>query len=272
MYSLIDFICYHSVKASSNLKIKMSQNITWLCMKKDVSKRTILEDFLSPHYNYRVESFNVIDDNTEILTEKKFEAKLSVNIHTVEETNVFLKDCYEQTNTLFNKEKPDRQLKTCFSGKRKCHHKVTKLFDKVKNQIRPDRSAGKNTECPSLINFKLTDAIPHEHSENCEIFSLEITILWSHNHNIEAASAYKFLNVSEESKLEFQKLFDEGHTPSSAHRSVKTRLMSQYPNNYVHILSDRSVFPDYKGSLQKKIVKRVTLSLLRSKLTLPPKY
>ena len=64
-------------------------NISWLCFKKNIEKRSILEKLLPDEYKYKVSSFKIIKQS-QISSETKLEAAFSVNICTEEGIKKFL--------------------------------------------------------------------------------------------------------------------------------------------------------------------------------------
>ena len=224
---------------------------SWNCCKKDLEKRSILEDILPTNYNYKVSSFK-LTETSDIKNESKFEAVLSVNICSEVTTKEFLKEFEKSSSTVYNMYYGDQRDhgKTAVSGFRKCYHNVRKRIKsgkKASNEaVAEPKTAGKDTSCPADIKFKLKKTVEHLHNENCYIFPLEITINYNHNHCIESANAVKYHDVNEETKMKFTELFENDHSASSAYQEYKNHLLKKHGENFVTVSADRAIMPDYK--------------------------
>ena len=84
-------------------------------------------------------------------------------------------------------------------------------FPKPDGEARPDRVAGKNTECGSLIRFKLLGSPDHTHSKECTFYNLEIELNYSHNHSVLSSDALRYQTVTEDTKTQFIDFFASGH-------------------------------------------------------------
>ena len=227
----------------------MSQiQYSWLCFKKDLKKRSILENILPSNYNYKISSFKVLHES-EIKNESKFEAVISVNICSEEALQTFLKDFETSSSTIYNIYFGDNRSgkKVVVSGHRKCHHNVrkrSKSGDPL--DVVDDKTVGKQTNCPADIKFKLKRTDDHEHDDNCLFFPLELTMNYTHNHSIESANAVKFHEVTDDTKNRFKELFENAHSAASAYQEYKNYLMDKHGDNYVMVSADRAIMPDYK--------------------------
>ena len=104
-----------------------------------------------------------------------------------------------------------------------------------------------NTNCEAFIKFKLLKVEAHDHDNDCDKFPLEVHINYNHNHSVHSASAFKYHCVSQDTKQQFENLFKEGHSASSAYSEYKNRLKSQLePEEFIRVLADRSIMPDYR--------------------------
>lgn len=65
-----------------------------------------------------------------------------------------------------------------------------------------------------------------------------------HNHNIYNAAALRFRNVGPAAVEKLTKLFEAGHSPSSALDVLKYDLLVEYGDDYVYKSADRSICPD----------------------------
>ena len=214
----------------------------WFCSKQDLEKRKVLEQILPQEYNYRVTEFKIKSEGV-TLNETKFTAKVSVNICDKQEIGSFLREFKEISNTDYNQELADTTWKTTqISGRRKCIHKVKKSKKNEK-----DKRTGMNTDCGASLKFRLKKVDPHVHQADCDLFPFELHINYDHNHSVDAASAFKYHCVSQSTKLQFEEMFREGHSASSAYSEYKNRLKCELdPEAYIRVLADRSIMPDYR--------------------------
>lgn len=72
---------------------------------------------------------------------------------------------------------------------------------------------------------------------------LHINLRNEHNHHLSCAGLVR-RDVSGETIEKLKKLFELGHTPSSALRELKHNLQVQEKDNYVNAAADRSICPD----------------------------
>lgn len=131
--------------------------------------------------------------------------------------------------------------KYALTGSRKCIHNVQKRS----YEQRKDKSVGKNTQCGSKLTFKLRNTTEHNHSLDCDLFPLEFSINYNHNHSVYSASAFKFHSVSQSTKQKFDELFEAGNSPGSAYRIYRDMLRLEHGSNYVKISADRKLLPTY---------------------------
>ena len=104
-----------------------------------------------------------------------------------------------------------------------------------------------NTNCEAFIKFKLLKVEVYDHDNDCDKFPLEVHINYNHNHSVHSASAFKYHCVSQDTKQQFENLFKEGHSASSAYSEYKNCLKSQLePKEFIRVLADRSIMPDYR--------------------------
>ena len=71
-----------------------------------------------------------------------------------------------------------------------------------------------------------------------------VQLTWTHNHAIQAASAVKFKDVSQETCNKLADLYQHGHSPSSALNMLDMDLQMDDPDGYLTKCADRSIFPD----------------------------
>ena len=203
-----------------------------------------MEQILPQDFNYKVNEFKITQESN-VLNENTFVATVLVNVCDEQEIETFLTEFKDISNTDYNKNKADTKSGKFvkLSGRRKCIHNVQKKGNKETK----DQRSGMNTNCEAFIKFKLLKVEAHEHDDGCDKFPLEVHINYNHNHSVHSASAFKYHCVSEATKKQFEILFQEGHSASSAYAEFKNRLKSELePEEFIRVLADRSVMPDYR--------------------------
>ena len=136
-------------------------NFSWLCCAKTPEKRKYLEDVMPCKYKYKISSFKVVQES-KIQSEVKFEAVLNVNVCQEEGIQQFLAEFEKSSLTSYNQLHGDsrKSKKMVVSGYRKCYHNIRKRSksgskaDDI-DTLADDKTAGKQTNCPAGINFKL---------------------------------------------------------------------------------------------------------------------
>ena len=229
-----------------------TNSFLWMCCKKNLEKRKILENILPEGFKYKISSFKIIEDSP-IPNETKFDAIFALNVCSEEGIRKFVSSFQESSSTNYNMLHGDKKSgKTVLvSGYRKCHHNIRKRTKSGNESTDPDsladpKTEGKQTNCPASITFKLKSTKDHVHDENCLFFPLEVTLAFTHNHSIESANAVKYHDVRNETKEKFIELFKADHSASSAYQEYKNYLMKIHGEKYVTISADRAILPDYK--------------------------
>ena len=227
--------------------------IDWGTIKVDKEgDEKILEDILPPNYDYKVRLFMIEErSKTNNLTETKFKAKVDTNVCNEPALGEWILEYESITNTSHNQSHSDYRGKdgVVLGGFRKCQHNVRKHLHPETNEPRKDKSVGKNKECKAKVRFQLRSSPTHHHDEDCEHFSLTVTLEYCHGHRIESSGAKKYHPVSNNTKNRFIQYFEEGLSPSRAWRKNKQYLKSVYKEDYLNIKSNRSFAPDYKWTM-----------------------
>ena len=224
---------------------------TWKCLKKDLEKRSILENILPVKYNYEISSFKLIH-KSDIPNESKFEADFSLNVCSEAGLKDFFTELEKTSSTVYNILHGDKRKnqKILISGYRKCYHNVRKRTKSGRQgeeeEISKAKTTGKNTSCTASIKFALKKTAEHVHGDDCSLFPLNISLNYNHNHSIESAFAVKYHDVDSETKDAFKNLFEDGHSASSAYNEYKNQLMRKHGADYVTVSADRAIMPDYK--------------------------
>ena len=220
--------------------------ISWLCCKTNRKKQEVLEQLLPQDYSYKVQFFDLREPFASIVTENYFNAKVLVKVCTKEDMLNVLKGFEELTETNYNMSGGDHKssARTLAYARRKCQHQVRKRHLKGTDELKKDKVKDKNTKCEASITFSLAK---HDHQEdNCQEYPLQITINFTHNHPVLAASAWSFHPVNDDTKAAIIKLFQEGHSASSAYHNYKKSLVEKYKSGFIQISADTSIMPKYQ--------------------------
>ena len=161
-------------------------------------------------------------------TEKTISCDLEfrVNVNSEKEVKTFLSDLNSSTccSFIIQSGRQDRRPKgdkarSSLRGYRKCCLNVSH------SEGKESRQPGKITDCQASINFRLENPvgefkmIKDERSE----FPLWVKITYHHNHHINRAEYFKYLDVSLDTKNTYSsEMFTQGFSPSAAHREEET--------------------------------------------------
>ena len=225
-----------------------NMDIIWRVHKNNEQLQAKLIPFLPLEYKYKVVEYNLLEDS-QIPLERKFYAEFHVQgICSKEQFYSFLDAISDLTSTSWNKSHRDISdlgaPRRIFRGERKCHMNVRKQISKITGEMSKDQTPGKNTECPSTIRFHINRHDRHT-DEDCKEYHCVVRIDFNHNHRITASKVLHMRPVSEDTKLKLTKLFDEGYSASGAYHQHRENIKTQFPNNYVAMLANRSYSPDY---------------------------
>lgn len=117
----------------------------------------------------------------------------------------------------------------------RCQHRTNN--EKTFNPDQNDRRL-QNCDCPFYLVLKNIN-LPGN------IKRTEVTINHRHTHPTKALEALSFREISEDSKVKLNCLFELGYSPSKAFHEFSLRLKAQYPDPTVYQLksADRAILP-----------------------------
>lgn len=117
-----------------------------------------------------------------------------------------------------------------------------KVFKCTHNVKRGKLGRLKHTKCPSELKVRVSAQSPVE----VDSYPCAITILWHHNHPIDAADVLRRHRVSEEVDRKLIELYRNGHSPSTALKCIKLDLEENVEDGDMleHILANRALCPD----------------------------
>ena len=70
-----------------------------------------------------------------------------------------------------------------------------------------------------------------------------VSICSDHNHNIKVAEALSYRDVGDKAREKLIKLFEAGHSPSSALDLLKRDLQEEHGDNYLVAAANRELCP-----------------------------
>ncbi|XP_070839700.1 uncharacterized protein [Chaetodon trifascialis] len=187
-----------------------------------------LEELLPDQYSHTVCSFETIGD-------VNFKAAIKLKLSSEEEATRWLEDFQRSSGYTW------RKSKTYPNAGR---------YNKYRVDYRC-RTIKKNTSCPATLFLilkrqpecgerKSRSGDPHMK----EGLVLHVNLRNEHNHHVSCAAAMRRRDVSRETVEKLKKLFESGHSPSSALSILKYDLQEEERDNYVYAAADRSVCPD----------------------------
>ncbi|KAK7880357.1 hypothetical protein WMY93_033013 [Mugilogobius chulae] len=224
-----------------------SQSVTWcqFCRQtpsgdhgstSDLEPLHQLEAIL-PEYEHIVCSY-------EHLQEGGFNASLKLKLSTQDEVQEWLEAFQASSKTTW------RVQKTYPNTPESIRHNKYRVDLRCQRGGR-NPSSKKNTFCPAVLYLVLKkDTFSQSrksrsndpHIQDC--LSFHIKIRSTHNHEINCSEALQYRHVSKETIKKIEKLFESGHSPSSALNTLKYDLQEEMGESYVLASADRSVCPD----------------------------
>ncbi|XP_076009415.1 uncharacterized protein LOC143002896 isoform X2 [Genypterus blacodes] len=203
---------------------------------------TPLEKLLPVDYDHHLCSFSSLGDDPEL---QHFRCQLRLNLQTEEEVLQWQTQFQEHSGFTWRKSKtyPNPGPKNKFRLDLRCHHKT-----RAKEE--PSRKS-KNTCCPATLHLVVKNTMFSRGRESrsgdshfTERLVTVVTLRHEHNHRVACAEALRWNDVSSETVEKITTLFQNGHSPSSALKTLKRDLQAQYGNEYMFAAADRSKCPD----------------------------
>ena len=173
-----------------------------------------------------------------------FELKAFVNVDSKEGADEWLAtfQSWSKTTMAETKKFEIKGNKVLFRKLLHCiHSNQVKKKQGNREVKRPNSSRARNIGCTATIHLRLERRrLPLNHP-------LEINIVFTHNHVINAAESLSFQRVDSEVREEFLKLFNDGHSSSSALHVYEDNLHlnASDEQELLETLADRAKNPDY---------------------------
>ena len=187
----------------------------------------------------------------------------------VEGGKLWLEQLYQTSGASFNMKNGRRDLldsaasvgKHMFRAFRKCAMKVVNI---KKSDETKERQPGKNTDCMADIRIRIEtpgELMSEEASKKrqedakAKIELVKSAPFWfrinfEHNHYIKTADHQKFRSVSQRTKEEFNKYFENDFTASAAWNEHRKKVKYENPETWPKLFGDRNVCPDYLWSFK----------------------
>ena len=102
-------------------------------------------------------------------------------------------------------------------------------------------SQGKTQEYRASINFRLENPVAKCNSvlNKKREYPLWVKVDFSHNHSINCAEYFKYIDVSRETRH----MSSQGLSPSEAHAEGRRRIKIEFPTTWPVFCADRSILP-----------------------------
>ncbi|XP_073334841.1 uncharacterized protein [Pagrus major] len=203
----------------------------------------ILEKLLPQQYSHTVCSYGTLGDIN-------FRASIKLKLSREEEAKRWFEDFQSSSGLTWSKSKTYPNV-----GR----------YNKYRVDYRC-RTIRKNTSCPAtlflILKRKLELGERKSRSGDPHVkegLYLHVNLRNEHNHRGSCAQAMKRKDVSGEAIEKLKKLFEGGHSPTTALDVLKYDLQEEEQDNYVYAAADRSVCPDLRFCyrLYYKLFKKV---------------
>ena len=232
-------------------------------LSKNPEKRKFLLEIFpdNPLYNIQVLSCTILKESPRH-GETDLVAEVRVNACTTQSVYKFIEEFQDSSfanlNLLESGDRERNGQRTKVNISRKCHHNVDgrylsqKRKEGVSERERVQGDDGKNTNCPSSYNFKLSAckeaAAGREgpfKTTNCKCLRFNVKQL--HNHIVEGAESSKWHRVSKETRDLFEGYYEKKLSPPQAMIEHERIMIDKHGDKtWFSMSGDRSVCPEKK--------------------------
>ncbi|XP_056150733.1 uncharacterized protein LOC130125243 [Lampris incognitus] len=228
-----------------------------------------LVDFLPKGYQYHVCKYRAVSQSSCGGGDHiSFEATVRLTLQSKEEFLLWLKFMPVTWRVAYTR--PTKGQKTIFKTDYRCQHNTRT----TPHQDHTTRRS-KNTGCPAKLKVSLVRTVdsrgqPSRSTDpHVPNYPTIVDISNIHNHNIHVADAVRHRDVGSVAVEKLTKLFEAGHSPSSALDVLKYDLQVEYGDDYIYTSADRSICPDLQFCyrLYQQIFKAATEDLERPEAT-----
>ncbi|KAJ8350363.1 hypothetical protein SKAU_G00254930 [Synaphobranchus kaupii] len=231
------------------------------CQKSADQESQLLQNLLPGGYSHLVCSFEALGDTN-------FKANLKLKLTNEDEVKKWQEEFQKSSGFTWRKSKtyPDvGQGANKYRVDLRCHH----------NTRGSSTRNTKNTSCRATM-FLILKRQTHSQerksrSEDPHIkegYFFNVNLRNEHNHHVSCAEALQKRDVSRDVIEKLKVLFESGHSPSSALRTIKYELQQQEGDNYIYATGDRSVCPDIQFCcrLYYKLFKKARGAVVREEM------
>ncbi|XP_072527443.1 uncharacterized protein [Salminus brasiliensis] len=224
------------------LKPRLSNKERFHCVSAEIniSQYPILKDWLPMQHGYHICEYKTIrqtQDHTD------FSTTIRMALSTVEEIQQFVKDL--PITWRIDRTRPPKGQRVLFKVDYRCHHNT-----KPRKSMEGSGRRTKNTNCPAKMAVTLQRP-QGSNGRQCRstdphmpAFPTIVHIVNEHNHNLHVGDALRYKDVGEEAIQKLKKLFEAGHSPSTALDVLKYDLQLEHGDRYPNASADRSICPD----------------------------
>ncbi|XP_048885105.1 uncharacterized protein si:dkey-75a21.2 isoform X1 [Brienomyrus brachyistius] len=213
-----------------------------------------LKGWLPPQYEYHVCNLEQVPSSTDHIG---FDATIRIkNITTVDQAQQWVKAAKRSSGVMWRVDvtRPRLGKRVLHKVSYKCQHNVN-----VKSKTANSRRSSKNTNCQAKMSVTLKHCnngkINQSKDPHLPDFPFEVKIQNKHNHNLFVAEALRHRDVGEKAIESLTKLFEIGHSPSSALSALKNDLQMEYGDRYTYASTNREICPDL--SFVQKLYQKV---------------
>ncbi|XP_017548694.1 uncharacterized protein si:dkey-75a21.2 [Pygocentrus nattereri] len=224
------------------LKPRLSNKERFHCVTADIniSQYPALKDWLPSHHEYHICDYKAIRQTQDHLD---FATTIRMSLSTVEEIQQFVKDL--PITWRIDRTRPPKGQRVLFKVDYRCHHNT-----KPRKSAEGSGRRTKNTNCPAkmAVTLQRPQASSGRQCRSTDphmpTLPTIVHITNEHNHNIHVGDALRYKDVGEEAKQKLKKLFEAGHSPSTALDVLKYDLQLEHGDKYANASADRSICPD----------------------------
>lgn len=191
-----------------------------------------------PDYEHVVCSFDPIESGG-------FTATFKLRLSAEQEVQKWLEDFQTSSKTTW------RILKTYPTIERSRRNKYRVDLRCQRKIHKSGASSKKNTSCPALLYLVLKKESIHQSRRTRPLdphvqhqLAFHISLRSNHNHELSGPESLQYRDVSKETIQKLEKLFQKGHSPTTALKALKNELRAQMGDAFEAAAADRALCPD----------------------------
>ncbi|XP_066509163.1 uncharacterized protein [Hoplias malabaricus] len=224
------------------LKPRVSNKERFHCItaEMNISQFPVLKDWLPSHHEYHICDYKAIRQTPDHID---FATTIRMSLSTIEEIQQFIKEL--PITWRIDRTRPPKGQRVLFKVDYRCHHNT-----KPRKSLEGSGRRTKNTNCPAKMAVTLQRP-KASYGRQCRstdphmpILPTIVHITNEHNHNIHVGDALRYKDVGDEAIQKLRKLFEAGHSPSTALDVLKYDLQIEHGDKFPNASADRSICPD----------------------------